>query len=245
MRERSSDKETSPERSPWSRPSVLLSGAFLLALALLGILVAATGGGSSGGQPARTPTNASRPAAPPANATATATASGCPEGPAGSQTVPSTSPPQAQWGTVGSMQVPQNPNVYGPERTNGPWETCFAHNPVGALLAALNFWSEGTAAPSGEVYRLLAVDVPAAADRTSSRLDSGGPVQWAGYKYDSYTPSQADVSVVLRGPQGKLVAFVTPLVWTNGDWRYLFPPNGEPSLQTIPDLSGYVAWSDF
>ena len=35
---------------------MLLSGAFLLALALLGVLVAATGGGSSGGQPARTPT---------------------------------------------------------------------------------------------------------------------------------------------------------------------------------------------
>ena len=111
MSDRSSTKdEASAERSPWSRPSVLLSGAFLLALALLGILVAATGGGSSAGQPARTPRTASRPGARPAKATA----SGCPDSPAGSQTVPSTSPPQAQWGTVGSMQVPQNPAVYGP-----------------------------------------------------------------------------------------------------------------------------------
>ena len=47
MSDRSSNEdETSAERSPWSRPSVLLSGAFLLALVLLGIVVAATGGGA-------------------------------------------------------------------------------------------------------------------------------------------------------------------------------------------------------
>ena len=57
MSDRSSSKETSPERSPWSRLSVLLSGAFLLALALLGILVAATGGGSGGGQPSENADN--------------------------------------------------------------------------------------------------------------------------------------------------------------------------------------------
>ena len=112
--------------------------------------------------------------------------------------------------------------------------------PSGALLAALNFWSEGTAAPSG-------VSAPgcrcACGGGPASRLDSGGPVQWAGYKYDSYTPS-ARVSVVLRGPQGKLVAFVTPLVWRRR-LAIPVPAGGEPSLQAIPDLSGYVAWSDF
>jgi len=45
MSDRSSSQETSRERSPWSRPGVLLSGAFLIALALLGIVLAATGGG--------------------------------------------------------------------------------------------------------------------------------------------------------------------------------------------------------
>jgi hypothetical protein len=143
------------------------------------------------------------------------------------------------------MEVPEAPKTLGPERTHGVFNTCFAHSPAGALLAALNFWSEGTAAPSGEVYRHLAVNVPAAALRTSSRLDSSGPVQWAGYKYDSYSSSKAQVSVVLQGPRGKLVAFVTPMLWVNGDWRYSFPQGGVPALETIPDLTGYVSWSDF
>jgi len=240
MSDRSSNEgEASSERSPWSRPSVLLSGAFLLALALLGILVAATGG-SGGGQPARTPTTASSPAAPPA----TATASGCAESPAGSQTVPSTSPPQAQWGTVGSMQVPQNPTVYGPERSDGPWETCFAHNPSGALLAAMNLWAEGTAADPSAVFAHLAIGAPADLGN-SDRLDAGGPVQFAGYRYESYDPTTARLLVVIRGPEGKLAAAETTMAWVAGDWKYLFPPGGAPSIEVIADLTGYVPWSAF
>lgn len=222
---------------------MLLSGAFLLALILAGILVAVVGGGGSGHAHGRTHqqvvvrTSATR--STPISSTACTL-------PAGAQATPSTSPPAGtRWATVGSMRVPQAPTLYGPQRTHGAFNTCFAHDPSGALLAAMNFWSESTAAPSGTVYRHLAVHVPAAAYRTSSRLNSEGPVQWAGYRYDSYNPTMAQVSVVVSGPQGKLVAFVTPMVWTGGDWRYLFPPQGVPPIQTIADLSGYVAWSDF
>ncbi len=91
MSDRSSDKGEASEHSPWSRPSVLLSGAFLLALVLLGLVVAATGGGSGAGRSASTPTTAARPAGP----SAPVSTSGCPKNRAGSQTVPWSSPPQA------------------------------------------------------------------------------------------------------------------------------------------------------
>ncbi len=239
MSDRSSNKgEASSERSPSSRPSVLLSGAFLLALVLLGIIVAATGDGTSGRQPGRT--NGIRLAPPPAKATA----SGCPGSPAGSQAVPSTNPPQAQWGTVGSMQVPQNPTVYGPERSDGPWETCFAHNPSGALLAAMNLWAEGTAADPSAVFHHLAIGTPADLGN-NDRLDAGGPVQFAGYRYESYDPTTARLLVVIRGPEGKLGAAETTMKWVGSDWKYLFPPSGAPSIEVIPDLTGYVPWSAF
>jgi hypothetical protein len=242
MSDRSSNKdEPSPERSPWSRPSVLLSGAFLLALALLGVVVAVTGGSSQPGHRARTPTAASRPAA----LRAKATASGCPEGPAGSQAVPWSSPPWARWGTVGSMQVPQNPAMYGPQRTDGVWNTCFAHNPSGALLAAMNFYGESTTGePEATVMRRYAVGAPADLGNNAG-LDSSGPVQLAGYRYDSYTPSQSQVSLVFRGPQGKEAAVITTMVWQGGDWKYVFPAGGTPSYQVLADLTGYVAWTDF
>jgi hypothetical protein len=241
MSDRSTSKETSAERSPWSRLSVLLSGAFLLALVLLGVVVAAIGGSSSNGRhSANTTTTAARPARP----SAASSAGGCPENPAGSQTVPSTSPPQAQWGTVGAMQVPQNPTVYGPKRSDGPWETCFAHNPAGALLAAMNLWAEGTAVPPSELFQRLAIGAPKNLG-SNDQLDSGGPIQFAGYRYDAYAPSDAQVTIVFRGPEGKLLAVVTSMVWRYGDWKYLFPTDGTPAMQVIADLTGYVQWSSF
>ena len=165
--------------------------------------------------------------------------------PAGSQTVPSSSPPQAQWGTVGSMQVPQNPAVYGPQRTSGIWNTCFAHNPSGALLAAMNFYGESTTGePEETVMRRYAVGAPPDLG-SNAGLDSSGPVQLAGYRYDSYTPSQSRVSLVFKGPQGKEAAVVTSMVWQGGDWKYVFPAGGMPSYLVVADLTGYVPWTDF
>ncbi|MGH2867160.1 MAG: hypothetical protein ACRDNK_06265 [Solirubrobacteraceae bacterium] len=233
----SSPTEPAPERSPWSRPSVLLASAFLLALVLLGVLVAAIGDSGGGRHPAVPQTTAARPAGTPANASACSL-------PAGVQAVPSTGPPQARWGTVGSMRVPQSPAVFGPQRSDGPWETCFAHNPSGALLAAMNLWAEGTAVPPNELFRRLAVDAPRNLG-SSAQLDSRGPVQFAGYRYESYTPSDAQVTIVFQGPDGKLLAVVTAMVWAGGDWKYVFPTAGAPAMQVIPDLTGYVQWSSF
>jgi hypothetical protein len=241
MSDRSSNKdEASAERSPWSRPSVLLSGAFLLALVLLGVVVAVIGGGSDGAHRTTTPTTAARPAP----LSTTASQSGC-SLPAGGQGVPSSTPPQAQWGTVGSMQVPQNPAVYGPQRTNGIWNTCFAHNPSGALLAAMNFYGESTTGePEETVMRRYAVGAPSNLGNNAG-LNSSGPVQLAGYRYDSYTPSRSQVSLVFRGPQGKEAAVVTSMMWQGGDWKYVFPAGGMPSYEVLPDLTGYVPWTNF
>ncbi|MGO9955976.1 MAG: hypothetical protein ACLP50_08335 [Solirubrobacteraceae bacterium] len=141
------------------------------------------------------------------------------------------------------MQVPQAPSVYGPEHTNGIWNTCFARSPSGALLAALNFYGEGTAASEGALFEHLAVDYPAAA-AAGPTLDAHGPVQFAGYRYGSYTPSRAVIQVALQGQYGRIVAVVTQMVWSGSDWRFT-TPTANASMAVIPDLSGYVPWSDF
>jgi hypothetical protein len=142
------------------------------------------------------------------------------------------------------MQVPQNRGVYGPQRSDGPWETCFADDPSGALLAAMNLWAEGTAVPPGELFARLAVGAPKSLG-SNAQLDSSGPIQFAGYRYDAYAPAAAQVAIVLQGPEGKLLAVVTSMVWRDGDWKYVFPAAGTPAMQVIPDLTGYVAWSSF
>jgi hypothetical protein len=238
----SDQPSTLEERSPWSRPCVLLSGAFLIALAVLGIVLAAAGGGNQS-RP-QGPPSAASPTAPPRPGRTTATAGGC-DLPAGSQAIPWSSPPLARWGTVGSMQVPQNSAVYGPQYTRGVYATCFAHDPAGALLAAINVYAESTTGvPASEVMRRYAVGAPADLGNDSG-IDNSGSVQLAGYRYDSYTGQAAEVTIVIQGAQGRLLAVVTSMQWHGGDWKYVFPPAGQPSYQAISDLSGYVSWSAF
>ena len=221
---------------------MLLSGAFLIALALLGIVLAATGGGNHS-RPPQPPSAASPTSAPPVGSARVA-AGGC-DLPAGSQAIPWSSPPATRWGTVGSMQVPQNPGVYGPQYTRGVYATCFAHDPAGALLAAINVYAESTAGvPASEVMHRYAVGAPADLGNNSG-IDNSGPVQLAGYRYDSYTGQAAEVTIVIQGAQGRLLAVVTSMQWHGGDWKYVFPVGGEPSYQAISDLSGYVSWSAF
>jgi hypothetical protein len=232
-----------PQRqSPWSRPAVLLSGAFLLGLIFAGLLVAFSGDRGAR-RVTRTPPKQAA-AAPTTPTSRPVSSAACTLAPGG-QALPATSPPAGtSWSTVGSMQVPQAPRLYGPARTNGAFNTCFAHSPAGALLAAINLWAEGTAADPAQVFGRLAVGAPQHLGN-SARLDAAGPVQLAGYRIDAYSPAAALVSVVLKGARGKLVVFATPLVWTAGDWKYVFPPAGAPALEVIDDLSGYVPWSAF
>jgi hypothetical protein len=108
----------------------------------------------------------------------------------------------------------------------------------------MSFYAEGTAASPSAVLEHLAVDVTAA-DTTGSGLDANGPVQLAGYRYDSYTPSDAQLTIVLQGPEGKLAGVVTVMRWNGSDWRYLAPADGTPSAEVLSDLTGYVPWSAF
>ena len=237
-----SPSENHPEPSPWSRPVVLFSGAFLLVLVLAGILVAVTDVGHDKHHAGRVQ---SLIAQRPTTASAAPVASGACALAAGSQAIPSASPPAGtQWASVGSMQAPQAPHLYGPQHTAGVFDTCFAHSPAGALLAAINVWAESTAAPPSQVFARLAIGAPHNLGN-SARLDSEGTVQLAGYRFDAYSPAQAQISVVLKGPQGKLAAAVTTMEWADGDWKYVFPPNGTPPVQVISDLTGYVSWSAF
>jgi len=235
----------------WDSPSAFkIAAGFLLVVVALGVWIVVSGKPGSGHA-------AHAPSAPPqqhvgsSTPTTTAATSGRSAScslPAGSQSIPYSSPPSGtSWATVGAMQVPQAPGTLGPQHTSGVWNTCFAHNPAGALLAAINVWGEGsTTASASELFQHVAVGAPRNLGNNES-LDAvaGGSVQFAGYKYNSYTPAEAAMSVVLQGPQGKLLAIVMSMTWNGGDWKLVYPSKGLAPLEVIPDLTGYVQWSDF
>jgi hypothetical protein len=232
-------------QSPWSRPSVLLSGAFLLLLILAGIIIAVSGGG--GGHHTTT-----KPPAAQGSTTSSSTSgvnsTACTL-PAGDQTIPSASPPAGTtWTQVGAMSVPQAPAMLGPQRMSGPWPTCFARNPSGALLSLMNFVAAGSNGDPAKVLRSLATGVPVQlppCDKGGS-LDqaAGGPVQIAGYRYESYTPERASAVLALKAPRGFLGVALTAK-WVGDDWRVQYPPGGCASASQLSDLGGYVQWSAF
>jgi hypothetical protein len=242
------------ERSPWGSPLTLFSGVFIFLLIAAGVVVVIAHHGhntktaqGTGTQTqvvvGKSTTTASVSTSTP---TSTTVATSC-SLPAGNQAIPSGSPPAGTtWAIVGSMSTPQAKQTLGPQQTDGVFNTCFAHSPSGALLSAINFWAEGTAAPSGQVYKHLASGAPAIALKQT--YSAAGELQLAGYDYERYSSSLATITVALQGAQGALEAVVTQMVWVNGDWRYKFPANGVPSserLQGTTVESPFIPWSNF
>ncbi len=233
--------------SPWSRTSVQLSTLFVLMLLVVGIAIAIFHHGSQHARAGNAPAT-SQAGARPATTTTSAAAAGPCSLAAGDQQVPSASYPQGvTWQAVGSMSVPQS-SALGPQRVQNGINMCFAHNPSGALLAAMNLVGEGsTNISERQVFDELAINVPSAVTTAPAYQDGQSGVQIAGYKYDSYTPTSALLEVALRHEQGGLSAVQLPMRWTGNDWKYVFPPDG-PVSSTLDGAQvepPYVAWSAF
>ena len=106
-------REAGEERSWWSEPRFVLSGALFGLLVVMAIYVLASSGagaaarGSAGASAGASP---SPPSAGPGAATGSA---GCSLS-AGDQSMPSVGP-QARWELVGSMAAPSAPSTVGPQ----------------------------------------------------------------------------------------------------------------------------------
>ena len=195
------------EQSPWSRPGVLISGAFLLALILAGILVAVVGGGSHH----TTHSTAQHPAA--SSTTPTSPSSTACTLPAGSQTIPSSSPPPGRSGPRSARCRFRRPRPsMDPSARTGLQHVLRPQSLRRAARRDEPLGGGHRRDPSARCLRTLAVGAPRNLGN-SDRLDAGGPVQFAGYRYDSYNPTTARSAVVIRGPEGKLAAAVTTMRW--------------------------------
>jgi hypothetical protein len=232
------------ERSSFSRPG-FVGAAVLLGMLVLAALCITVGnstrhvGAAISEKPAR-------------RAAKTVTVGDC-SLPAGSQAVP-TVPPQMPWVTVGQMTAPRSPGTFGPQQTQDGISVCFAHNPTGSLLAAINFFAEATVANPVKLLRTLAATTPGRHAAILQALDGGdellqdsdgdpGTVRVTGYQVVDYTPSQANVNVVLEGPSGELAAVECQLDWQSGDWKFVIPAGGQLDGSPITSMDGFVSWT--
>ena len=203
--------ERETERSPFSRPGFVLSAVLLGMLVLAALFVVI--GAAARQNRAAAATRSNRPA--PRHRTAAIHRSGC-SLPSGSQQAPTVGP-ALPWVTVGQMQAPQAPATLGPQRERSGVGVCFAHNPTGSLLAAVNFFAQATVASPVTLIRTLVANTSERAlaleqaregqDQLLQDSDGDpGSVQVTGYQVVDYTPGQANLNIVLEGPGGQLAS---------------------------------------
>ena len=237
--------ERETDRSPYSRPGFVVSAVALgmLVLAALFITIGAATRDKRGPVVAATSSATS--------ARDAVKASDC-SLPAGSQGVP-TVPPAMRWVTVGQMTAPQAPGTFGPQRTQDGIGVCFAHNPTGSLVAAINFFAQATVANPVSLLRTLGAATSERHAAIVQARDGGdellqdsdgdpGSVQVTGYQVVDYTPSQANVNIVLEGPGGELASVECQLDWQAGDWKFVIPAGGQLDSSQVTSMDGFVSW---
>ena len=237
-------EERETYRSPFSRPGFLVS-AVLLGMMVLAALFITFGASTRHARAAI----ANGPTRRVAKAVAVGECSLLP----GSQTVP-TLPPTMPWVTVGQMTAPQAPTTFGPQHSRDGIGVCYAHDPTGSLLAAINFFAQATVANPSSLLRTLSAATPERHAAIVQAQDGGdellqdsdgdpGTVQMTGYQVVDYTPAQANVNVVLEGPGGELAAVECQLDWQSGDWKFVIPAGGQLDSSAITSMDGFVSWA--
>ncbi|MEU4778278.1 hypothetical protein [Micromonospora sp. NPDC023633] len=239
------------QRPPWTRPGFIAAAALLLAVILIGVLVAVFAIAnntrdnlSGGGAATSTPTPGSTPAE------SSTTAPGAP------QAVPTAPPADVRWELFGQTAVPVSASA-GPSRT-GETASGYAHTPEGALIAAAQISKRAAHSagrqsweptiqqqfePNADRDRLLA----ALREAGDTPAEPGELSQLVGYQYQSYTPDTAVIGLVYRAPAAgtpRYHVLSLTLVWRDGDWRMVPPPGGAwTSINRMTsDLTGVIEW---
>ncbi|MEV0732376.1 hypothetical protein [Polymorphospora sp. NPDC050346] len=232
-------------RPPWTRPGFIAAAVLVAVVLVIGLVVAL--------QPRDDP--------PPPTVTPP-TAGPIDPGPAGTATaaphaIPTTAPDGITWELVGQVAVPVHPTA-GPRTRTGGTAAGYAHDPVGALVAAAQIavragisagrdsWEptiERQFVPGPDRDRLLD-SLLTAADAPSQ---PGELSQIAGYSYLSYTPDTAVIGLALRAPSAgspRYHVLTLTLLWRDGDWRMQAPPGGAWTAvnRIASDLTGVVEW---
>lgn len=200
----------------------------------------------------RTPTpSASPPAAPAPTSSAPSPSTSAAPTQAGSDAVPTATPQDVTWTLFRGLALPSSPSA-GPTRVDGPVYAGYAHTPEGALIAATQISARNLVTPDGgwrQVLNAQVVDTPgrdAYANlraQTTDALPTAGLAQYAGFRFATYTPDVAVISLGNKNSNGTYQVANTTVKWVDEDWKLEIPPSGLAQPQTVQSLVGYVPWS--
>ena len=151
-----------------------------------------------------------------------------------------TSAPETKWEAyAGSALTVPISKEYGPLEHDGKMPKCFAHSPAGAVYAAPNL----TGAFSVGHQKEAAADSSEAEVQLEEQKqgDHGNLGTIRGFRIDSYTETQAEVSLYVE--QGDVSAsLTTTLIWDKkaNDWRLDIRPGVR--FDTEANKDEFVMW---
>lgn len=231
--------------TPWLQPKFLIAAVLVIALVVLGVVIAFSGRdepreGSS------TPTATSSATTPAPVDAGVESVCGLP-GHTESGTL--TTAPAAEWPFQGTTAYPTSLE-FGPGATTPSGvRFCFQHTPTGALFAAANAIVQGSdPAVAGEWLEYALADGPYRDQILGDGESSGGSdsrMNIVGFRMLAYDGATARVDVAVRVTVETSTVFtsgVYELVWADGDWKLRADTAKPLNVARIPDLSGYVPW---
>jgi hypothetical protein len=164
-----------------------------------------------------------------------------------------TAPAGVTWQDFQGVALPSS-SADGPTRVDGPVHAGFSRTPTGALLAAAQIRVRALATPDvPDLLRVVDAQFAPGPGKTAYReriaavTDTspppGGYTQYVGFRYLSYSPDLAVISLASQGSSGVLRASTATVRWLDDDWRLEKAADGQEPGQVLQDLSGYVPWS--
>jgi hypothetical protein len=240
------------EQPFWQQRGWILSAGFLLVLLVLAVFTMATSGDED-------PAGASADPSPTPSAThGSGGGSGSDARPAGCRTddsdqaKPTAAPKDFTWKANGTGLVPVSKTV-GPLKYDGPVWSCFAHTPMGAVMAAHSItdhlsyqgWRkvvDQQVVPGAGRDALIRSRTAEGDKPTSGTPDAGG---YAGFTVLSYDKEKTTLMVVVRiaGKDAYGTASVT-MRWQDGDWKLAPDADGTvySGMSQVSGTSGFVTW---
>jgi hypothetical protein len=244
------------EQPFWQQRGWILSAGFLVVLLVLAVLFAVTGDGGAGpagatGDPRPAPTSTSDDKPGSDDGGSDARPAGCRTDDR-DQAKPTEAPRDFHWKANGTGLVPVS-KAAGPLKYDGPVWSCFAHTPLGAVMAAHSItdhlsydgWRKVVnkqVVPGAGRDALIASRSQEADKSTTGSPDAGG---YAGFTILSYDETRATVMVLVRGMgDGGFGSASVTMRWQDGDWKLSPDPDGTvySGVSQVSGTDGFVTW---
>lgn len=234
-------EDEAEERPYWQQRGWQLSAAFL-AVALIGGALAVAGGVSDGSGAPVAATDTVRIDAGPGLRPEGCRTDDSP------QDTPAGPPDDVTWRQLNGAQVPLSKSA-GPEVLDGPLLWCFAHTPMGAVMAANviprqmsgPMWAGATeqqvvASQGRDIFVAMRSSVP------DTPLGAA-PGSLAGFMLVAYSADAATVRILIRSAQLQAVTDFS-VVWSGGDWKLRALSSGDLNtpIVAISGLDGFIMW---